>query len=64
MTAHAMKGDQERCLAGGMDGYVSKPIRTSEFFAIIEKLTGTSRPKPEQVPANFPKLSPSEVNAK
>ncbi|HWO32145.1 MAG TPA: response regulator, partial [Candidatus Acidoferrum sp.] len=38
MTAHALKGDQERCLSAGMDGYVSKPIRTSEFFAAIEDL--------------------------
>jgi CheY-like chemotaxis protein len=36
MTAHALKGDQERCLAAGMDGYVSKPIRTVELFAAIE----------------------------
>jgi two-component system sensor histidine kinase/response regulator len=37
MTAHALKGDQERCLAAGMDAYVSKPIRTSELFETIER---------------------------
>ncbi len=41
MTAHALVGDQERCLASGMDGYVSKPIRTSELFAVIEKTLGS-----------------------
>ncbi|HKF51228.1 MAG TPA: response regulator [Candidatus Acidoferrales bacterium] len=40
MTAHALKGDEERCIAAGMDAYVSKPIRTSELFATIEKFTG------------------------
>jgi signal transduction histidine kinase/DNA-binding response OmpR family regulator len=40
MTAHALVGDQERCLASGMDGYVSKPIRTSELFATIERMLG------------------------
>jgi signal transduction histidine kinase/DNA-binding response OmpR family regulator len=40
MTAHALVGDQERCLASDMDGYISKPIRTSELFAIIERMLG------------------------
>jgi two-component system sensor histidine kinase/response regulator len=42
MTAHSLKGDEERCLAAGMDGYVSKPIRTTELFATIERLLGKS----------------------
>jgi two-component system, sensor histidine kinase and response regulator len=37
LTAHAMKGDQDRCLAAGMDGYLSKPIRPQELDAILEK---------------------------
>ncbi len=37
MTADAMSGDRERCLAAGMDDYVSKPIRTQELFAAIER---------------------------
>ena len=36
MTAHAMKGDKERCLDAGMDGYVSKPINSKELFETIE----------------------------
>jgi signal transduction histidine kinase/ligand-binding sensor domain-containing protein/CheY-like chemotaxis protein len=37
MTAHAMKGDRERCLAGGMDDYISKPIDPSLLFDVIER---------------------------
>jgi CheY-like chemotaxis protein len=37
MTAHAMKGDRERCLAAGMDGYVTKPIRPEDLWQAIEQ---------------------------
>jgi signal transduction histidine kinase/CheY-like chemotaxis protein len=46
LTAHAMKEDEERCLAGGMDAYLSKPIQTAELFTILERLA-SSRLHPE-----------------
>jgi CheY-like chemotaxis protein len=46
MTAHAMKGDRERCLAAGMDGYVSKPIDVHKLITLLESLTqGLSPPE-------------------
>ena len=38
MTAHAMKGDRERCLQVGMDGYISKPLQPNELFDVVESL--------------------------
>jgi CheY-like chemotaxis protein len=49
MTAHAMKGDHERCLAAGMDGYISKPIDAAQLFDLIEGVepqAGTLPPTP------------------
>jgi signal transduction histidine kinase/HPt (histidine-containing phosphotransfer) domain-containing protein len=44
MTAHARKGDAERCLAAGMDAYVSKPIQAGRFIDLVESLAGRSGP--------------------
>jgi DNA-binding NarL/FixJ family response regulator len=52
MTAGAMKGDEEKCIAAGMDGYVSKPVNPERLAAILERLvpakvaTGTRTPAP------------------
>jgi PAS domain S-box-containing protein len=45
MTAHAMKGDRERCLEAGMDAYVAKPLEVQEFLQVLEGLVfGASSP--------------------
>jgi CheY-like chemotaxis protein len=44
MTAHAMKGDRERCLASGMDGYVSKPIRSQELLDALQRVISVPHP--------------------
>jgi two-component system sensor histidine kinase/response regulator len=37
MTANAMRGDREQCLAAGMDDYIAKPVRSAELFSTLEK---------------------------
>lgn len=46
MTAHAMAGEKERCLSYGMNEYISKPIKETELYAMIEQFA-TENPGPE-----------------
>jgi CheY-like chemotaxis protein len=61
MTAHAMKGDRERCLEAGMDDYIPKPIRAKQLYHVVRVITGgeyeaTSIPK-----ATIPSLEAFET---
>jgi PAS domain S-box-containing protein len=59
MTAFAMKGDRERCLEAGMDGYISKPIQAGELHAALERLAAkpsTDRPTTDGLSADGTRL--------
>lgn len=59
MTAHAMMGDREQCLASGMDGYISKPISPAELFALIETLVPRGIPASPPPAATTPRSEPA-----
>ena len=56
MTAHAMAGDRERCLAGGMDDYISKPLQKAELIELLRRaaIRTPAAPNGHQPPASAP----------
>lgn len=57
LTAHALRGDAERCLQSGMDGYISKPFKGAELIELVERLAGAGG-REERATAPMPEGEP------
>ena len=55
LTAHAMKGDRERCLRAGMDGYIVKPMKPEEILTVIRQYASSADDVPEITRCELPK---------
>jgi signal transduction histidine kinase/DNA-binding response OmpR family regulator len=65
MTAHAMPGDRDKCLAAGMDDYVAKPMTLESMRAALERFAARGDPRPEasaRVPAPAALLPPRDAS--
>ncbi len=58
MTAHAMAGDRDRCLAAGMDEYIAKPVHGPELLRLLERFAPPSAPLRSPVRASIPTAAP------
>lgn len=58
VTAHAMEGDRERCIAAGMDAYITKPLRARQLLALMEAVATTNEELAEDQTEPLPGQSP------